>query len=331
MSPRPPAQFSQQQVSHVRVDADSAGRRIDNYLLSLFNGVPRSRIYSMLRKGEVRVNGRRVGPEARLVADDMLRLPPVRSEPVRTATVPTHSAESLKPLILYEDRGLVVINKPAGMAVHGGSGLRFGVIEALRHLRPEAPFLELVHRLDRDTSGCLMVAKKSSVLKRLHEALRLGRIDKHYLTLLKGRWPAGEKLIRERLQKNVTRGGERMVTVAAQGKESTSLFRLLETFAAASLVEVELETGRTHQIRVHAAHSGHPVAGDEKYGDPEFNRRMKSELGLRRLFLHAARLRLPDWEDGEPLLLDAPLASDLAAVVQELRRRQPVPSSIDIK
>ncbi len=305
----------------VEIDTEGAGQRIDNFLVRQMKGVPKSHIYRVLRKGEVRVNSARARPDYRLQAGDKVRIPPVRqaAEPSKTLPVPG-AIERLRTRILYEDSGLLVLNKPAGMAVHGGSGVSYGVIEALRALRPEAKHLELVHRLDRDTSGCLAVAKKRSVLRALHELLRRGGVEKCYLALLAGRWEGGAREVTASLRKNVLQGGERVVRVSDEGKSAVSLFRPLSVFAEASLVEVVLATGRTHQIRVHAAHIGHPIAGDEKYGDPGFNHRMR-EFGLRRLFLHAhfIAFRLP--EASEEVSISAPLDDDLRQVLERLEEK----------
>lgn len=304
-------------VRKLEVAADQAGQRIDNFLLHYFKGVPKSRIYRILRKGEVRVNRGRAKPDYRLCAGDELRLPPLRVPEPNAATVPAYAQASLARRILYEDNRLLVVDKPAGMAVHGGSGLSYGVIEALRAERPEAHFLELVHRLDRDTSGCLMIAKKRSELRMLHELLREGRVLKRYLLLAAGRWNPGLRRVEAPLKKNQLQGGERVVRVDETGKPASTRFRLLQDFGIASLVEAELETGRTHQIRVHAAHSGHPIAGDTRYGDETFNGRMR-ELGLKRLFLHAHYLAFEDPERGRAVEVSAPLADDLNAVLNRL-------------
>lgn len=306
---------------NVEIDAEGAGQRVDNFLVRQMKGVPKSHIYRVLRKGEVRVNSARARPDYRLQAGDKVRIPPVRQGAETSKAQPLPGAlERLRTRILYEDSGLLVLNKPAGMAVHGGSGVSYGVIEALRALRPEAKHLELVHRLDRDTSGCLAVAKKRSVLRALHELLRCGGMEKRYLALLAGRWKGGTREVTASLRKNVLQGGERVVRVSDEGKSAVSLFRPLSVFAEASLVEVVLATGRTHQIRVHAAHIGHPIAGDEKYGDPGFNRRMR-EFGLKRLFLHAhfIAFRLP--EADEEVSVSAPLDDDLRQVLERLEEK----------
>jgi 23S rRNA pseudouridine955/2504/2580 synthase len=306
-------------VQMIEISADLAGQRIDNFLLARLKGAPRSLIYRILRRGEVRVNKGRIKPTYRLQAGDTLRIPPVRlGEPEAPARPADRVLQQLDQAILYEDDRLLVLNKPSGLAVHGGSGLRYGVIEGLRALRPEARYLELVHRLDRDTSGCLLIAKKRSALRQLHELLRTNRIDKRYLALVKGRWQGGTRSVTAALHKNVLRSGERVVRVdEAQGKAARSVFKPLAVSDTASLVEVKLETGRTHQIRVHAASIGHPLAGDEKYGDAGFNRQLR-QIGLKRLFLHARSLRFQLAEGELPIEVEAPLGEDLQNVLQQL-------------
>lgn len=309
-------------VQWVEIEPELAGQRIDNFLLTRLKGVPRSRIYRILRRGEVRVNRGRIKPSYRLQAGDQLRIPPVRMNEANAPARPGQRViETIEAGILYEDAGLLVLNKPSGLAVHGGSGLSYGVIEALRAMRPDAPYLELVHRLDRETSGCLIIAKKRSHLRQLHALLRLEggeRIEKIYLTLVQGRWQGGTRKIDAPLRKNTLRSGERMVSVSGDGKPSQSVFTPLGRYGDATLMEVRLLTGRTHQVRVHAAHAGHPIAGDEKYGDARFNRTL-AEHGLDRLFLHAHRIHLPHPGTGERLRVDAPLDARLQAVLDRLK------------
>lgn len=305
-------------VQWLDISPEQAGQRIDNFLLRVLKGVPKSRVYRLLRKGEVRVNKGRIRPEYRLREGDTVRIPPVRVGDYATVRPSGTAVERLAGAVIYEDERLLVLDKPTGMAVHGGSGLDYGVIEALRALRPQAPYLELVHRLDRDTSGCLMVAKKRSELRTLHELLRSGAVRKRYLLLAKGDWRQGPWKVDAPLKKNQLSGGERIVRVDPGGKPAVTRFRHLETFACgASLMEADLETGRTHQIRVHAAHGGHPLAADDRYGDPGFNRRMR-EFGLRRLFLHAHYLAFQDTDRGRAIEVSAPLSADLRAVVKKL-------------
>ncbi len=314
MSTSPP------KVRTVEIGPDASGQRIDNYLTRELKGVPKSLIYRVLRKGEVRVNKGRVQPGYKLQDGDVLRIPPVRvSEGEHTAAPSESIKELIKQSILYEDNGLLVINKPSGVAVHGGSGIQYGVIEALRALYPQKKDLELVHRLDRDTSGCLMVAKKRSVLRHLHDQIRDKTVEKYYLALLRGGLAARHLNVNAPLQKNTLKSGERVVRVHTEGKPSVSVFDTVETYGVATLARVQAVTGRTHQIRVHAAHINHPVAGDEKYGDEVFNRSMR-ELGLKRLFLHAHTLRLTAPDTGKPLELTAPLADALQDVLKVLAR-----------
>ena len=294
-------------VQFFEVEPELAGQRIDNFLRARLKGAPKTLIYRILRKGEVRVNKGRIKPDYRLQAGDIVRVPPLRlaeaDEPVPLAQ---GLLERLEASIVHEDKGLIVINKPAGIAVHGGSGLSYGVIEAFRQLRPDARELELVHRLDRDTSGLLMIAKKRSMLRHLHAALRGDGVDKRYMALVRGSWPTAKKQVNAPLLKNTLRSGERMVEVSDEGKEALTLFRVLRRFGEfATLVEASPVTGRTHQIRVHARHAGHSIAGDPKYGDEDFTREIR-ELGGKRLFLHAYQLRIT-LPEGEVLSLEAPV------------------------
>lgn len=313
----------------VEIDEERAGQRIDNYLMASLRGVPKSRVYSMLRKGEVRVNKGRIKANYRLQAGDRVRIPPLHeAAPAQVGQAGSNVLARIESSIILETKGFLAINKPSGLAVHGGSGLSYGVIEALRQLRPEAPYLELVHRLDRDTSGCLLIAKKRSTLRQLHQLLRGesgegdGYMDKRYLALVKGRWQGAKRRVDAPLLKNTLRSGERIVSVSEEGKAALSLFRPVSIFQDSSLLEIQLMTGRTHQIRVHAASIGHPIAGDEKYGDTVFNRQMKAQ-GLKRLFLHARSLkfRLPD--SGEEYQLSAPLEPELEQLLAALETAGP--------
>jgi 23S rRNA pseudouridine955/2504/2580 synthase len=306
-------------VRHLEVEEAQDGQRLDNFIQRVLGEVPRSRVYRIIRKGEVRVNGRRAGPETRLHTRDKIRIPPVQRVPRSDPARPTADAlEAVRQSVLYEDERVLVLNKPAGMAVHGGSGLSYGVIEALRALRPEEK-LELAHRLDRDTSGCLIVARNTPTLRTLHALLREGgAFEKRYLALLKGHWNLGKKRIDIPLRTDLRVGGERTVKADASGKPSVSEFRPVQFFGKrATLVEVAIQTGRTHQIRVHAQHAGHPVAGDEKYGDEAFNEELKAAVGLRRMFLHSSSLSF-DWPSGGDFSVSAPLPADLAVVVDKL-------------
>ena len=297
-------------VRVVTVDAGHHGQRIDNYLATLLKGVPRSLIYRVLRRGEVRVNKGRIKPDYRLRQGDQVRIPPVRVAEPGTASVPDAVCQRLAQATLYEDDDILVLDKPAGLAVHAGSGLSFGVIEALRQARPHLPFLELVHRLDRETSGCLLLAKSRPVLLALQEQLKGGQMTKCYLALTQGRWPEAFQVVTAPLRKNVLSGGERMVMVSADGRESRTEFKVIASYADATLVEARLHTGRTHQIRVHAAHCGHPLAGDAKYGDGLFNKRLRNQ-GLKRMFLHAHRLGFDHPRTAQHLEFDSPLPDDL--------------------
>lgn len=315
-------------VRHVEVGEERAGQRLDNFLMRLLGNVPRSHVYRLVRRGEVRVNGRRAKPDQRLQRDDSVRVPPVRIDAAPSpARASARLIETLEAAVLYEDERLLVIDKPAGLAVHGGSGVSLGVIETLRASRPRED-LELAHRLDRDTSGCLLIARKARSLRILHELLREGRFEKGYLALLEGHWSLGHTRIEAPLRTDLRVGGERTVKVHPEGKPSVSEFRPVQFFGTraggaprATLVEVVLHTGRTHQIRVHAAHAGHPIAGDEKYGDESFNQRMR-DLGLGRMFLHAHTVSF-EWPEGGPFSASAPLPAELRAVLDRLTPTTP--------
>lgn len=309
-------------VKQVRVPEDRDGQRLDNFLLGQLKGAPRSLIYKIVRSGQVRINGKRAKPDSRLSMGDEIRIPPVRlDDTAQTRTPPKSMLERLAASIVFEDKALLALNKPSGIAAHGGSGVSFGVIEGLRALRPGEP-LELVHRLDRDTSGVLVIAKKRSALLQLQALMRESDEEeapnKRYLTLLVGRMPQGTMTVDAPLQRSVLQGGERMVRVDPMGKPSVSHFKLIERRGGYSFCEVHIETGRTHQIRVHAAHLGHPVAGDEKYGDREANKRLAEQAGLKRLFLHAASMEFALENGTKPYLLNAPLADDLREALNRL-------------
>ena len=298
--------LSKDSVTWLEVGEEAEGQRLDNFLLKIAKGVPKSHIYRIVRSGEVRVNKGRVAAEYRLRVGDKVRVPPLRTaERPSQASVPARDFE-----IAWEDEALIVIDKPAGVAVHGGSGVSFGVIEQLRRARPLAKFLELAHRLDRETSGLLVVAKKRMALTRLHDQFRDGGIGKRYQALVKGRWRNELQHVRLPLLKYLGADGERRVSVNPEGKPSHSIVRLLARWENFSLVEVELKTGRTHQIRVHLAHLGFPLAGDAKYGDFSLNRDLQ-KTGLRRMFLHAAELALSHPLSGASLALESPLPAEL--------------------
>jgi 23S rRNA pseudouridine955/2504/2580 synthase len=308
------------------VTADEAGQRIDNFLMRHFKTVPRSRVYRLLRKGEVRVNRKRVDAEYRIQEGDELRLPPVRIDADAESGRPSSSLlELLERSVIFQDKHLLVIDKPAGVAVHGGSGMSFGVIEALRASRPRET-LELVHRLDRDTSGCLLIARDRSTLTALHALIRNGGMHKTYLALVSGSWQLGTKRIDAPLATDNRQHGERHVRVATAGKDSVSVFKPVQFFGSlATLMEVDIPTGRTHQIRVHASFAGHPLLGDDKYGDRERNADLKAH-GLKRTFLHAQSVAF-EWPDsGVPFHVSAPLPAELSAVldtITPMKRRSP--------
>ena len=306
-------------VRRVKVGENADGQRLDNFLMSQLKGVPKSRIYKLVRGGEVRVNRGRVQVSHRLQLGDEVRIPPVRmAAPAQTAEprLPP-SANRLLPHILYRDEALIALNKPAGMAVHGGSGISRGVIEQLRMELPECRYMELVHRLDRETSGVLLIATKRRALVGLHAAMRDGKIEKRYLTLVAGKWPNPTQHVKLPLHKRVDDNGEKRVTVRDEGQAAHTIFRRQQIFADFTLLEAELKTGRTHQIRVHTSHLGFPIAGDDKYGDFELNKRLAKQ-GLKRMFLHAARLVFDHPISGEKMTIEAPLPADLATFLDTL-------------
>ncbi|WP_369938094.1 RluA family pseudouridine synthase [Xanthomonas tesorieronis] len=322
--PPKPRDVATSAVRILKVPEDRAGQRVDNFLLGELKGAPRSLIYKLMRSGQVRVNGGRTKAERKLEAGDEVRIPPVKLHEEGEKTAPPDAFMArLEAAIVYEDARLLALNKPSGVASHGGSGISFGAIETLRALRPNQT-LELVHRLDRDTSGLLIVAKKRSALTEMQALMREddrveGRgISKRYLTLLVGRMPDGVMSVDAPLHIGLRQGGERHVQVNPGGKASLSHFRVLERRGGHSYCEVRIETGRTHQIRVHAQHLGHPVAGDDKYGDPAVNKRLREQIGLKRLFLHAASLEFTLDGGKTPYLLNAPLADELAEALNRL-------------
>ncbi|MDQ7988147.1 MAG: RluA family pseudouridine synthase [Candidatus Dactylopiibacterium sp.] len=308
-------------VRRVCVAEEDAGQRIDNYLLRECKGVPRSHIYRVLRSGEVRVNGGRISQTYRLAVGDEVRIPPIRVAERAVVDVPLVAAARHDLPIVFEDDALLVIDKPAGLAVHGGSGLSFGLIELLRQQRPQAKFLELAHRLDRETSGLLIVGKKRAALNAIQDGMRQGGLEKRYLTMVAGAWRNPLQHIRAPLYKYLTPEGERRVMVREDGKPSHSIVRLVARWERFSLVEVELKTGRTHQIRVHLASQGFPLLGDDKYGDFPLNKVLARE-GLARMFLHAAQLAFTHPVSGERIRLEAPLPPELAAFVRQVDQRQ---------
>jgi 23S rRNA pseudouridine955/2504/2580 synthase len=303
----------------VTVDDNAAGQRLDNFLLREMKGIPRTRLYRALRKGEVRVNKGRVRADYRLAIGDVVRIPPLQQpEPSAQPRIPRQQTAQLERQIIYEDDDLLVIDKPSGLAVHGGSGLSFGLIECLRQLRPDARYLELVHRLDRDTSGVILIAKRAPILRELHRQLREKHIEKRYLALVAGKWPRAVRVVDAPLQKNVLQSGERMVRVNREGKRAVTEFSVVERFAGATLIEARPITGRTHQIRVHAQQAGFPLLGDDKYSDDR-TAAFARQIGLKRLFLHAASLQFSLPDSGE-LMLQAPLDVTLENILEKLRK-----------
>ncbi|MDT8406693.1 MAG: RluA family pseudouridine synthase [Methylococcales bacterium] len=309
--PSSPVSPTPQSVQWLTIDPDMAGQRLDNFLLARLKGVPKSRIYRAVRGGEVRVNKARSSASYRLAAGDVVRVPPVRQSPaVAELWLPDHLRHNLEQGVLYEDETLLILNKPAGVAVHGGSGQQCAVIEGLRLLRPEARFLELAHRLDRDTSGCLLIAKKRSMLRLLHDAFRGDGMTKTYLALLTGAWSKQHALVNQPLLKRAGQEGARMVVVNAAGKPAQTRFQRLACSEQLTLVKAMPKTGRTHQIRVHAAWLGHPIAGDPRYGNFERNRALVQH-GITGLQLHAWQLRFVHPKSGEPLSVSAPMPAFL--------------------
>ncbi len=307
-------------VQHLTISEEEAGQRLDNYLLRKLKGVPKSLIYRVIRKGEVRVNKGRAKPERKLQAGEVLRIPPLRLPEEKVQAAPGAGLiRVLESAILLDRPDFLAINKPAGLAVHGGSGVNLGLIEALRAMWPQQKYLELVHRLDRETSGCILVAKKRSALKYLQGLFRgEKRIRKRYLALVKGQWPKSEDRVNVPLLRIEQASGERIVKVKAEGKAAITEFAIQQYFpAGATLLTAEPVTGRTHQIRVHAQYLGHPIVGDDKYGDDASNTSMRTH-GARRLFLHAANLRFDD-ANGEPVDIQAPLPEDLQHVLDQLQ------------
>jgi 23S rRNA pseudouridine955/2504/2580 synthase len=310
--------ISKNSVTRAQISEEEAGQRLDNYLLRVCKGVPKSHVYRILRSGEVRINRKRAEASYRLQVGDEIRIPPVRIAE-RQQEIDTGAMLGYELPVLFEDDALLVVDKPAGIAVHGGSGVSFGVIEALRRQRPQARFLELAHRLDRETSGILLIGKKRSALNRLHDMFREGgrEADKRYLVLVAGRWMEKKRDVRLPLLKYLLENGERRVRVSDDGKFSHTVFRLLGRWEHFSLLEAQLKTGRTHQIRVHLAHLGFPIAGDDKYGDFELNRNLQ-RAGLKRMFLHAWKMGFPHPLADGRLQLVAPLPEALARFLERL-------------
>lgn len=305
-------------VKFITITEENVGQRIDNFLVSTLKGVPKSRIYRGLRKGEFRVNSGRVAADYRLAIADRLRIPPLRvSSPAKQSGPPSRLLAMLESRILYEDERLLVINKPSGIPVHGGSGISWGLIELLRRLYPTLKGLELIHRLDKETSGCLLVAKKRSSLLEWHRLLTNRQVKKRYIVLVRGRWDPTKTTVKRPLKKNTLQSGERVVKVDQEGKPAVTHFHIVKSFKEATLLSADIVTGRTHQIRVHAASSGHPIAGDEKYGDKAFNRRMKA-LGLKRLFLHSHSIEPKHKPDDGFRGVISPLDLDLESILKRM-------------
>jgi 23S rRNA pseudouridine955/2504/2580 synthase len=308
-------------VKHIAISSDESGQRLGNFLLRIFKNVPKSRVYKAIRTGEVRVNKGRSSPDYKLMADDIIRIPPITQDEASPPKLPVKQSllELLANRILFEDSHIIVLNKPAGIPVHGGSGVDYGIIEAMRLLRPELKVLDLAHRLDRDTSGCLLLAKKGSALRKLHALFRENKVTKIYDCLCKGKWRGDLHRVRSALLKHQLQSGEHNVIVSAEGKASLTTFRVIERFENMTLMSAELGSGRTHQIRVHAASVKHPLAGDDRYGDKEWNQQLKKEFGLKRLFLHARTLRFTSPVDGTTVIhMEAPLEPDLQSALLRL-------------
>jgi 23S rRNA pseudouridine955/2504/2580 synthase len=306
------------QVRFVTIDENNHGQRIDNFLVTFLKGVPKGKIYNLLRKGEIRVNKKRIKPDFRLSNEDVIRIAPiVVAQPSDKPMVAEGLKQEIESRIVFEDKGLIVVNKPSGLAVHGGSGLSFGLVEVVRQMRPQEKFIELVHRLDRDTSGLIMIAKKRSVLKMLHVALREKEgVQKTYNALVFGSWPKRKLQVNAPLLKNELKSGERVVKVHTDGKESLTRFKVVRNFEGYTLIECEPVTGRTHQIRVHTQFAGYPIVGDDKYSPNEANAEAK-QLGFKRLCLHASRLVIDDY-DGQKLVLEAPIEDAWKEAMQAL-------------
>lgn len=305
-------------VQFLTIQSEEATQRIDNFLITKLKGMPKSRVYRLLRKGEVRVNKKRIEPTYRLQAGDILRLPPLfLPETAKLAPPSQLTQDKLAKRILYEDENLLIINKPSGMSVHAGSTVRVGVIEALKHMYPQWPQLELAHRLDAETSGCLILAKRKRILREIHTLLREGKITKIYWALTKGQWQTNEMRVDVPLHKHYREGGKHLVETKATGKTALTVFEPLQVFMQASLMAVKLFTGRTHQIRVHALHHQHPIAGDDRYGDKEFNQFVQG-LGLKRMFLHAKAIEFILPSLNQRIKVEAPLDKELEACIMAL-------------
>lgn len=306
----------QTQVQYQVINEDRQGQRLDNFLIASLKGLPKSHIYRIIRKGEVRVNKKRAKPDYRLRTGDIVRLPPLTiSERTQINNIPDALLQRFKERVLYESDTLVILNKPIGIPVHGGTEVSLSVIDVARKLWPHSKNIELAHRLDKETSGCLILAKKRSALRIVHSLLREGKVHKKYIVLVKGQWKGGPKVVELALQKNQLQSGERMVFIDEQGKKAKTTFTPLQIFPKVSLLEADIETGRTHQIRVHAASLGHPVVGDEKYGDHDFNKQAK-KLGFKRMFLHAHSIEFQWPEDQKIISVATPLDPEFAKAIE---------------
>lgn len=303
-------------VHTVTIDEERVSQRLDNFLISYLKNIPKSKIYRIIRKGEVRVNKKRAGPDYKLILGDVIRIPPLKHDERKPPEASDYTLKLIKEAIIFETDNLICLNKPSGIPVHGGTGIQGGAINILRVLYKDYKFLELIHRLDRETSGCLLIAKSMQTLRVCQSDWQENKVEKYYQCLVKGHWPKSLNQIDVPLQKNVLKSGERMVQVSQDGKPARTYFKPLEYLKGATLLEVKLGTGRTHQIRVHTAHAGHPIAGDNKYGDKSFNTSMKT-LGLKRLFLHACKLVLSE-NCGNSKELVAILPPELKAVISRL-------------
>ncbi len=313
----PENEVSFQKVQYLTIDADHADRRIDNFLFNFLKNIPKGRVYKMLRKGEVRVNKKRIKTNYRLIVGDQVRIPPVFIEENVELKIPLRVIEQLEASTLYEDDAFLIINKPSGIPVHAGSGLSFGIIEAMRSMpKFKDSYIELAHRLDRETSGCLILVKQPLVLRQMNKLIKDNKMSKHYLTLVDGIWEGSSQMVDAPLSKNTMRGGERVVQVNKSGKSALTELQLQKRYSASSLLNVTLHTGRTHQIRVHCAHIGMPIAGDNKYGNDGFNKTMKT-FGLKRLFLHASHLSF-ELENFDRITVEAPLSEELQRVLTSL-------------
>ena len=308
-------------VQYFIVSGDYEGQRIDNFLITFLKGVPRPHIYRILRKGEVRVNKKRIPAFYRLQRGDSVRLPPVfLADKAKQVPPSKETIALLSERILYEDEQLLIINKPCGMSVHVGSTVRVGVVEALRYMYPQWVQLELAHRLDSETSGCLILAKKKKILRELHALLRAGQLKKIYWALTQGQWQDAELRVNLPLQKDYREGGKHVVAVHDEGKSALTIFKPIQVFKQASLVEVQLLTGRTHQIRVHASYQGHPIAGDDRYGEAEFNK-FARHLGLKRMFLHARSVDFTLPSSNQHIKVVAPLDPELEAGIETFKNQ----------